>query len=568
MPPLWSFLLVLVARPVGGSYFPEVDASTTWQAPLMQPWDPVRAQQTSITVAWTPAWNPYCTLNRYELQARRPAGAPLRFADLESLAFRETDPEDETWPGDQEWTPWMTSYTGVGRVYTLRVQALTPYAAQFRVRSCGAKTKAGDFPQCESCSAWSPIQTTHAVLSGAVDKINFIVRGTGMNAPDYTHIEVNRQVIYRRRDETGLVLAVFRRLDFSLQWLRTYDTHRNRSQALLMADHLRLYNASYFVVVASAIAWEWHAPRSLVQAMEFCGAFHFGQWAHIFAERMHYSSNSSDLQQTATQQEFGHPYAFMGIPGIGSGMGWESLAYNSGHYLAKDLKMQQAIIRGIAYLDYVARLYRLQDVIANKADFYLKSQPPAPETLHNPMPKWKQQKLDFLSIPGMTPAYTPYVGTLRNHITALSEANGTVPPHNYAFVLVTDAKVMKVDPRPASLWMTELERVWEGQSRRYFPNNGTRMLLGTRLVDMSCTDFIFHTHLFASPESCGANYTDCCNRIDVPGLMATQCGIGVSPTLCVNSTVTEIEKTNVTYIENRTHPAKWPYKFWVIDWLS
>ena len=25
----------------------------------------------------------------------------------------------------------------------------------------------------------------------------------------------------RRRDETGLVLAIFRRLDFSLQWLRT-----------------------------------------------------------------------------------------------------------------------------------------------------------------------------------------------------------------------------------------------------------------------------------------------------------------------------------------------------------
>ena len=51
----------------------------------------------------------------------------------------------------------------------------------------------------------------------------------------------------RRRDETGLVLAVFRRLDFSLQWLKTYDTHRNRTEALQMAEHIRFYNASYFV---------------------------------------------------------------------------------------------------------------------------------------------------------------------------------------------------------------------------------------------------------------------------------------------------------------------------------
>eukprot|EP00438_Fugacium_kawagutii_P000782 Skav229116 [mRNA] locus=scaffold92:742800:751373:+ [translate_table: standard] len=132
------------------------------------------------------------------------------------------------------------------------------------------------------------------VLSAAQDKVNFMVRGMGM-----------------RRDETGLVLAVFRRMDFSLQWLRTYDTHRNRSEALQMAEHIRYYNASYFIVVASTIAWEWQAPRTLVQTMEFCGAYHFGQWAYTFAEQVHYRSNTSDLQQTASQEQFGHPYAFV-----------------------------------------------------------------------------------------------------------------------------------------------------------------------------------------------------------------------------------------------------------------
>ena len=36
------------------------------------------------------------------------------------------------------------------------------------------------------------------------------------------------------------------------------------------------------------------------------------------SEQPHYPSPMSDLDQTASQQEFGHPYAFLGIPGIGA----------------------------------------------------------------------------------------------------------------------------------------------------------------------------------------------------------------------------------------------------------
>eukprot|EP00913_Durusdinium_trenchii_P007061 g6643.t1 len=346
--------LVLATWPVAwGAYFPSYNIEETWHPPLMQPWDMLRAVAGSITVTWTPGWNPWCAVDRYELEVRRPLGPPMRFADLESLRYRETDidqQEIETWPGGGNWDLWETSYVGVGRAYTLWVPKHTAHAAQFRVRACGSSARMG-LPT--GCSAWSPVQTAYTVLSAAQEKVNFMVRGMGMNAPDYTHIEVNRQVIYRRRDETGLVLAVFRRLDFSLQWLRswkdirtkalTYDTHRNRSEALLMAEHIRFYNASFLIVVASTIAWEWQAPRTLVQTMEFCGAYHFGQWAYTFAEQVHYRSNSSDLQQTASQEQFGHPYAFIGIPGIGTAMGWESLMYNTGHYLARSVKTQQEL---------------------------------------------------------------------------------------------------------------------------------------------------------------------------------------------------------------------------------
>ena len=51
----------------------------------MQPWDELRAGQRTVTVAWTPAWNPWCATGHYELQQRRPAGV---FAALELTTER------------------------------------------------------------------------------------------------------------------------------------------------------------------------------------------------------------------------------------------------------------------------------------------------------------------------------------------------------------------------------------------------------------------------------------------------------------------------------------------------
>lgn len=333
-----------------------------------------------------------------------------------------------------------------------------------------------------------------------------------------------------------------------------------------MAEHIRFYNASFLIVVASTIAWEWQAPRTLVQTMEFCGAYHFGQWAYTFAEQVHYRSNSSDLQQTASQEQFGHPYAFIGIPGIGTAMGWESLMYNTGHYLARSVKTQQAIIRGVAYYDYVARLYRLHDVTATKATFFLKGQPPLPETFHNPIPSRKKAALDFFTLASMEPAYVPYIGTLREHITKVLEANGTVMPYNFAFYLQTDAKVRKVDPRPRSWWVTELERVWGGHSMRFWYHNGTVLNDGVRSVDRSCPMFIKHNHLFADPLSCGVNFEDCCDRVDVPDFPVTECGVGVSPTLCRTVELIQDDCPGPFELTNRTTFVKWPCNFRIIDW--
>jgi len=581
---LWhmSLLLLLLSAAAWADYFPFKGdrplnapagvATTTsgsvtrhsrqWQAPLLQPWEVLRATDTSITVAWTPAWNPWADVSYYELQSRRPTGYPLVLSDYQALQLREADREADldferhaAW-SDEAWTPWELAYQGRGRVFAKHVDRGSPHAVQFRVRACGKHYTDG-------CSDWSPVQTAHTILSAMQDRVNFHVRGAGKNAHNYTIIEVNRQTIYKRRDETGLVLAIFSRLDFSLQWLRTYDTHANRTESLQMSKDIRQFNQSFFVVVASTIAWEWHAAHSLAKTLEFCGAYHFGQWAHVFAEQPHYASTESDLQQVASQDEFGHPYAFIGIPGIGAGNGWESLMHNTGQYLPRSVRPQDAVIRGIAYYDYVFRIFRLQDVLVSKARFYLKGEPPQPETFHSPVPSEKRivDKIMY-PIAEMRPSYIPYIGTLSSNIFSIIEANKTVPPFNYAFALVTTAKVVYVDPRPRTSWITEIERIWEGASARYWSDNGTLFHPGLLLSQRSCFDFLTYGFYEASPTTCGENFVLCCDKIDVPGMPAAGCGVGIAPTLCSNST--KIKLTNTSDLLK----TKWPFDFRVIDWTS
>lgn len=541
-----AFAIAAALLPVAhGLYFPAIDVVANWTAPILMPFDPVRGLPTSCTVSWMPGWNPWATNDRYELEARRPLQYPFRLGDSENMQFREYDQEirDESWPGDEYWQPWQLVYSGLGRLYTYRVETEVGYAVQFRVRVCAEDPSVG-------CSPYSPVQSAHAVVSGTLDKVHIYVKGTGKNYPDYTEIRVNNHTIYKRRDETGLVLAVLSRMDLSLQLLRAYDTHRDRAQALEMSRDIRAFNQSYFVVVASTIAWEWHATRSLAQTMEFCGAYHFGQWAHTFAESPHYESSMSDMQRSSSQDEFGHPFAFIGIPGLGTGLGWESLMLNTGHYLPSPLlKVPEAEIRAIVYFDYIARYYRVQSALASKANWWLKAELPVQDTLHNPLPEEKKP-MERMDVPAIQKKkYHPYIGTLQNQITQIIEANFTVPPYNYGFVLESAGGTIRVDPRPREEWVTELERVWMGRSARYWHTNGSLLNDGIHFDDRECRDFIYSFYTEASPEVCGEDLSGCCDTADTPGFIATQCRIGVAPTVCRDRNLT-FSYTNTSVVPN------------------
>jgi hypothetical protein len=524
---------------VWAAYFPEKEAKgKKFTPPQLLPWDNLRATESSLLITWTAAINRYASVATYELYIRRPALPVTEQRWAEDLRNRHAP--NPRWREETVWTEWEKIYTGPARAYRITEGLIAGHPYELQVRAHATNGEFTDF---------SEPQLVHTLRPAEIERFPFRIRGTGRNNPNYTEIEVDHRIIYRRWDQTGLVLAAFQRTDLQLVWLETYDTMHNVSRSRDMANDLRSFDQSFFLMVVSSDAWEMRATQTLVKAMEYCGAYHFGQWAYIFAEQQHYPSVWADLEQSASQQEFGHPYALVGIPGIGTGMGWESLHYNTGHYLATG-HAHPSIIVGTFMYDYLVRHYRITDVIASKSPFYEKAMPPAPDTTDYPTPLDKVEV--FMPSPNPAPAYVPYIGTLQRHMDAIMESNQTSPPRNYGFLLVTDARVYKVDPRPPERRLTELERVWGGPSARYWTRNiildepatllfDDYKLPQVQLEDRSCVTYIFNDRLFAGnsdcPQciACGQDHSACCEDIDKKDIPALTCGIGVVPILCDNS---------------------------------
>lgn len=117
-------------------------------------------------------------------------------------------------------------------------------------------------------SAWSVQQMTHTHWDPILERFPIFLRGTSAHNNDYSIVQSDRINLYYRRDEKGLVLAVYSRLNMQLIWLRTYNTFNDPEQSRTMADHLRKFDQRHFVAVVSVDAWEWNVSPDLVRAME------------------------------------------------------------------------------------------------------------------------------------------------------------------------------------------------------------------------------------------------------------------------------------------------------------
>ncbi|CAD7960610.1 unnamed protein product [Amoebophrya sp. A120] len=569
------------------AYFHVPPVDSTWVRPLILPWEPVRGTKDAILVTWTTGWNPNAAVLRSVLQRRYPVAIGSMNIDL-----RNRNQESATWYNSTEqfpgFSPWETVYEGPGKQFE-NTNLLPGHPYEFRVKTIGRNilksVHLGENPDTES--EWSVPQMAHTNYDPIRERFPILLQGMSAHNPDYAIIEIDRIQVYRRRDEKGLVLAVFSRWNMQLIWLKTYNTFNYPGDSNAMAKDIRRLDQSHFIAVVSTDAWEWNVTPSLIKAMEFCGAFHFATWSRNYggSHIKMPTQTGFDVDQTSSQKGFGNPYAFWGIPGSGTGMGFESVAWPTSAYLMQKLA-PNAIVRLILYMDYVVRHYfvSLPSVQTVSTSFHTKALPPTHESLHNPYtyaqrqlvcegPNCNEYQVGVKSYIQEDDFYKVYNGELRVHMDRLLEANRTVDPHYYHFFLFTNSSIYKFDPRPAETRVTELERVWGGPSERFHFNVSAQAYqlsvfqealpswfperTGIPYRKRYCPDLFRSDRFDINPITCRNTSrrptnestlspdNSCCDYLDwnVGGdpsrdyFLGLRCGVGVVPTLC-NETLT------------------------------
>jgi hypothetical protein len=526
------FLLVGIASSLP---FPDTSTGSWTLSPQIDAPTESRSTETTIFLTWSQGAHSLEPLSRYEVQARYPTAISpndqyLYFPKPTQDGYYPDRSIDRPWA--VSWSDWSDVYIGMGRQYLFSVSQFTGLSNQrvfdFRVRAVTSGSLTSD---------WSTVVPAHTILEGGKDRFLVELVATGKNNPGMSSIKIAGVTIFSRRDKVGLTMAVVDRANFQLLSVDTFDTFNDRAESRRLASSIRACGPEKLVLIVSSHGWEKSFTTNLADAMEMYGAYYVGQWARVFDAPPIQPNPYADLTGTQSSDSFGHPYAFIGMFGLGMGNGFESIQLNTGHYLTTG-KAEPAIIRLSFYYNYMFGKYMVgseEMSVTRSADWFVKSQAPRPGTVHAPIPGGP----DPISLSSIQPQpkYAPYIGTLSHHIEFLMEANETVVldqfnTTNFGFEIRQDnffSQTITDDPREKIL-ITELEYVWGGPSVRYnFDGSEVLSASASTNTNRVCPDIL--PYLWMQGTGCSV-YDDPVATATVPML---QYGIGIWPTVCAAS---------------------------------
>ena len=517
----FTTVLALTLAMCTGLRFPDASSGRWVKTPIIQPFHAARATEESILVAWSIAHHSLEAVDRYELRVRWPLAVEPHDSNLISRTtpdglYGEDKISNRSWA--HVWSEFSLAYIGKGRQVNFTIPDRlvgvngTVRVFDFQVRA---------ITETDEWTDWSPSVLGHTLVPGVNERFNVELIGTGRNNPMHSQIIVAGTAVFNRTDLRGFALAVFDRKNFNLTKLDEYDVFESDSEADRMADDMLAQGPDKYVAVVSGYAWEWHFSVRLSKVFEFFGGYYVGQWSRVFENSIQ-PSEYADLQETASQETFAHPYCFFGSYGWGAGNGIESIQLNTGHYLAVG-KAERAIAKIPIYYNYMlGRFIVGSEWEARSSDYFVKSQIPRAGTLHSPI------KVENVVTPAFQvqpqSMYAPYIGNLHQTIEYLMEANETVVwdefnATNYGFEIVQVLSrlpdpLVSSDPRAGTFLQTELERLWGGPSARDHPPS---VEVGTTRV---CPDIL------KNRESLN------CSSYDSVSFPLLQFGIGLFPTTC------------------------------------
>ena len=437
------------------------------------------------------------------------------------------------------WNEWSEKYSGSKRIIKLTdLNEGSFYRIKYKISS---RFTTSQFSEVKLI----PLQKANT-------KVNIFVQGTGRNNHDNAIVTLNNNIILKHGKFQGLVAITLNRKNLSVSSIKFFDTyHENTQNEIKTVEYIKYsydengniitnnenttietidpisennnllkfleeITISKILIIVSCYGWEKFFLYETAEYLSIFGALKIKEMANSFFFK---SNEDKFREQTILNQNlYHHPYAFIGIKGIGVGNGFEVIQTNKGNYLSTENLPHAFLIVSLSFnkfnrayyfnyqLDFIDNYNLINyDYLYNSLDLSLKEL--FPFLLHSNLSSSTNSQFNIYDKNTLTDNLLPFDSNNDNN---------------------------------NNIYQTELDRVVVGDGigvmRSYF--KGGIYQNGINIYEMEYYNFYLNAGLKSieclppynvDNESCIDpniihNYT-----YDIPIIM---CGIGIQPQLC------------------------------------
>ena len=286
------------------------------------------------------------------------------------------------------WKDWTQKYSGSKRIIKLtNLNSGSFYRIKYKINSR------------YTTSQYSEIKLIP--LKRANTKVNIFVQGTGRNNHDNAIVTLNNNIILKYGKFQGLAAITLNRKNLSVSSIEFFDTYNentknetktveyikysydndgnivtnNESTTIINLNpisennklmyFLEKVSISEILIIVSCYGWEKFLIYETAEYLSTFGALKIKELTNSFF----YKANEDQFKQHTILNEnlYHHPYAFIGLKGIGVGNGFEVIQTNKGNYLSTENLPHANLIVTLSYNKFNRAFYfnYKQDFIDN-----------------------------------------------------------------------------------------------------------------------------------------------------------------------------------------------------------
>ena len=286
------------------------------------------------------------------------------------------------------WKDWTQKYSGSKRIIKLtNLNSGSFYRIKYKINSRYTSSKFSEIKLI-------PLKRVNT-------KVNIFVQGTGRNNHDNAIVTLNNNIILKYGKFQGLAAITLNRKNLSVSSIEFFDTYNentknetktveyikysydndgnivtnNESTTIINLNpisennklmyFLEKVSISKILIIVSCYGWEKFFIYETAEYLSTFGALKIKELTNSF-----YYKTNEDLfkQQTILNENlYHHPYAFIGLKGIGVGNGFEVIQTNKGNYLSTENLPHADLIVTLSYNKFNRAFYfnYKQDFIDN-----------------------------------------------------------------------------------------------------------------------------------------------------------------------------------------------------------